>query len=112
MRMTPVAHICSFGLSTAATSSKLNVLGYKNRNETKFATHTAVCTPGTDRMSHSCAPVLAVIDEVEDSDYGERQTDSRKQYTPSARPNQLLACVHTYHISTLVVPGFRRYLLS
>jgi hypothetical protein len=46
MRIIPVSHMCNFGLSTAATSNRLKVEGYKNKNEMKDESQTSSWTPG------------------------------------------------------------------
>jgi len=37
--MIPVSHRCSLGLSTAATSKRLKVEGYRKKKEMKFEIH-------------------------------------------------------------------------
>jgi hypothetical protein len=56
IRMMPVSHICILGLSTAATSRRLKVDGYRKKKETKDSTHTSSCTPGTVFTCHSWSP--------------------------------------------------------
>jgi hypothetical protein len=56
MRIIPVSQRCIFGLSTAATSNKLKVDGYKKKKETNDENHTSSWTPGTACTCHNCVP--------------------------------------------------------
>lgn len=54
--MIPVSYMCIFGLSTAATSSKLNVEGYRKKKEMNDVNQTNSCTPGMPCTCHSWIP--------------------------------------------------------
>jgi hypothetical protein len=45
MRIIPVSHMWNFGLSTAATSKRLKVDGYKKKNEMKDESQTSSWMP-------------------------------------------------------------------
>lgn len=56
IRIIPVSHMWSLGLSTAATSSKLKVDGYRKKKEMNDIAHTSSRTPNMVRTSQSCTP--------------------------------------------------------
>ena len=56
IRVTPDSHMCSFGRSTAATSRRLNVLGYRKKKERYARVHAAACAVGSAWRLHSTIP--------------------------------------------------------
>ena len=52
----PVSQRCILGFSTAATSNRLKVDGYRKKKEIKLESHTSWCSPGTLWSCHNCSP--------------------------------------------------------